>query len=562
MASQQGSGLNNRPVTRSVSAAVAAAAAQNVDNLSEDAFSDNEPGVSFDNNDPPPVNNLNSNQPDINVEIARAADGIRLIEEHRRSSSQGSHIESVTIEQVQHLIEANMVQQTERMTAMFNRVLVDQLSAFRTPPSNLGIPINPNPSRQNLQIPRFENIEYGDHIPRPTQLFSNQNNTEIRFNSLHPRPTQLFENHPTNPENRENRSNTKAGNHSAPSNSISGRTERNSNQMVNQNQFPNRSVATSPVNFDNTHSPQNVTNNCSQQTNYNEPTNFQGHEFPRYYPYILKNGLHSWDLKYDGSTGIERFIAKVDILRKANHLSWEIVVSHFHCLIKSPADRWYWNWVYSKQRDNVTITWPMLHDALINHFGSVETDEDISRLLDDKRQKPNESFYDYFEDFMTIHERMKTRKSEQTLISIIKRNLSNKLFAVAYGIQADNLESFRLKILNLERDIDRRYSNYHSSFVPKSNNFKKVNEICHSNEIQIDDEEKDQICVDEIRTTNYKNNNKFKQYFNENKDKNNKEKSIYCYKCGTLGTIFPNCPICHKQENEVESGRPINSHSE
>jgi hypothetical protein len=83
-----------------------------------------------------------------------------------------------------------------------------------------------------------------------------------------------------------------------------------------------------------------------QQFVNSDNASYQGQSYPlmqyAYYTYppiqnpmFTKRGdLSTWDLKYDGKTSIKRFIVKVDIIRKSNNLSWEYVVSQFHCLIK------------------------------------------------------------------------------------------------------------------------------------------------------------------------------------------------------------------------------------
>lgn len=553
-----------------------------------------------------------STEPDITAEVERAHRGLEELEE-RRSLLESSQRDEVSMDMVKKLIQENNEVQTERMSEMFNRVLGDQLASFRaSTAASEGVTIRPSGKGQ-APPPRFDSLDYVGQIPRPSQVFSkdsdvlkqlpqsrNHNlsfvaqqpsqhnlsdrvaNTSHSSNETQYRPIGVTHNVNTNLPFRHLQPHPVTDQGPQPAvlrpepqatNVPNVRVQYNHHPVPQYSHGLSHAYApprcTCPISganpqVPNSHhrdsNPQNSRQNYAQPDGVPPPLSGSeaphGHR-PYQYPYLPKNGLHSWDLKYDGSTGIERFIAKVDILRKANYLSWDVVVSHFHCLIKSPADRWYWSWIYSKQQANITVTWQMLHEALISHFGSAETDEDVTRILHDKRQKPNEKFADFYEDFMIIHDRLKFQKRDQELISILKRNISNRLFNLAYNIEANDLDSFRVKILKVENDLERRYTSYPSGYgTQKYTTYKKVNELYQDQETEEKEGVEENIAIDELKA-----NHRFNKPRNPNYE--SKEKSVYCYKCGTLGTIFPNCPKCHNQENELEGGRIVGgSHSD
>lgn len=265
------------------------------------------------------------------------------------------------------------------------------------------------------------------------------------------------------------------------------------------------------------------------------------------YPYEHKRGLHHWELKFDGSTSVEHFIVKVDIIRRANNMTWAYVVGQFHCLIKKPADRWYWSWIYSQQRQNVVVTWDLLKNALIRHFGSIQTDEEITRLLNDKRQKPSEKFSDFFEEFMTIHDGLRVPKSDAELITILKRNICNRLFPLTYNILANDVDTFRILVSRVENDLERRYQSYPYN-TQKFKDGKRVNEIVQE---ELSDSNEQEMCVDELRGRNGR----------ENKNRNSHSgKELHCYKCGYPGVTVPTCPRCQDSENPLESGSHVGAH--
>lgn len=202
--------------------------------------------------------------------------------------------------------------------------------------------------------------------------------------------------------------------------------------------------------------------------------------------------------------------------------------------------------MYAKQIEGVEITWDILREALISHFSSAQTDEDVTRLLNDKRQKPSEKFADFFEEFMSIHDCLRFPKSDSELIAILKRNVNNRLFNLTYNFQATDVDSFRVMVQKVENDLDRRYQTYPFA-SQKSREYKKINEISHEDEIEAEDKT-DDLRVDEIRVTGqgYRDNN-------NGRSRRPSSKELHCFKCGYPGVTVPNCPKCNPQENQHES---------
>ena len=559
--------------------------------------------------------------PDEVDQLTRARMGLQRIEAARSFERSGENIQIdnegssqsvpveepgqyVPMERVQELIDASVKAQTDRLTAMFNQMLVDHFASFETPPRNFGFPPNQMPTR-------FNDSNFENHIPRqsvvtfaPIPGHSNaqeqeqqstiapHNSTQIQgietdINSLgvtsavptqpvirHAAPFPEFQaRRPNRPESFNptqfqpaglNVNTTRFGASMSPPPIPRHTCPPQQPQLQIPRQGHPENFIPIPIQFNNTNQDQENQNNFNETYHLNNPyeSNPQQTSFKPYqrmpgpfYPTLPKNGLHSWDLKYDGTTSIERFIMKVDIIRQANFMSWDYIVSQFHCLIKKPADRWYWSWVYGKQRENIQVTWSLLKEALISHFSLCQTDEDFARQLHDKRQKPNEKFGDFFEDFMSIHDCLKYPKSDQELISILKRNVSNRLFNLTYNINAPDIDTFRVMVCRVELDLESRYTSM--PYIPsKFKDVKRVSEL--DMPIKEKDEVKDELVI-EVDELKYKGDKNFEKPFS----KNHKENEIYCYKCDYPGVKYPSCPRCQNQENSKESGiQGKTSHSE
>lgn len=564
----------------------------------------------------PPVPNITITRPtngtsEEEIEIERARRGLQTINDERQRFVRSSNEKDmVPLGQVQQMIDASIETQTERLKAMFNTVLVDQLAAFRTPEHNaLGFPTSSSSNRKTPPRHVFNDSNYENHLGRPSgevilpprgshnlpdlesanqsrpSVYSNQPSGEPSIPSqnttqnLMSGDDQSSQRHASSVQQPRGPQNTYAfqrnealliqpqvhhtmyAQYPQPRypNAFSGEFHPQGQhpsvpQCHPQGQYPpaqfHPHVQYQPAPPGN-HGPQPYADPSSHPVNPNSEEYSRAQGIPREnhpYPYEHKRGLNHWELKFDGSTSVEHFIVKVDIIRRANNMTWPYVVGQFHCLIKKPADRWYWSWIYSQQRQNVVVTWDLLKNALIRHFGSIQTDEEITRLLNDKRQKPSEKFSDFFEEFMTIHDGLRVPKSDGELITILKRNICNRLFPLTYNILANDVDTFRILVSRVENDLERRYQSYPYN-NQKFKDGKRVNEIVQE---EFSDSNEQEVCVDELRARNGRM---------ENKNRNSHSgKELHCYKCGYPGVTVPTCPRCQDSENPLESGSHVGAH--
>lgn len=465
-------------------------------------------------------------------EASRAAKGLQFIDTQKQRTAV-NHGDMVPLSQVQAMIDSGIEAQTERLTHLFNQVIIDQFASLKTPERRFGIPLDNPRGTSRYPQPRYRSSNYADHLPRPsTPNFrgdSNESRIQVDSNALPNQESVSDSNVAPNLQPQSNNPDNAGSFFPDPRNSH----PQQSNPMQGHRQ---------------NHGRQNMNPNCQHEQFQAPPQPYMVYPQPQPMYYPPKTALYNWDLKYDGTSSVERFILKVDIIRKANNLTWPYVVGNFHCLIKKPADRWYWSWVYSKQIEGVEITWEILRTALVSHFSSAQTDEDVTRLLNDKRQKPAEKFTDFFEEFMSIHDGLRVPKSDVELITILKRNVNNRLFNLTYNLQATNVDSFRIMVQKVEHDLDRRYQMYPFA-TQKFKDFKKVNELSHEDEAPEEELNEEDIRVDELRVTGQG------QRDNQSRNRPPNPRELHCYKCGFPGVTVPNCPKCNPQENEFVSAK-------
>lgn len=248
-------------------------------------------------------------------------------------------------------------------------------------------------------------------------------------------------------------------------------------------------------------------------------------------------------------------------------MSWEHVSKHFHCLLQGPALRWYFSFMHDMRRENIPVQWAILRNALLRHFRRSETDADLTRVLHDRKMGPSEKFEDFYEEVMKIHDKLSNPKSHEELISIMKRNISNRLYPITYGIRSVDLDSFRLEVLRAEYDLNFRYPPSTSKGNgPTQRTYysdqRRVAELDFNTGESGSVPENDLPSVEEIRQSNTENIlcGNCRQEGHKWYHCPSPERSIFCYRCLRQGELYPTCSNCSQGNSYQGVRRNGNSH--
>lgn len=259
--------------------------------------------------------------------------------------------------------------------------------------------------------------------------------------------------------------------------------------------------------------------------------------------------MHTWNLFFDGNPNhlsIGKFIFRVEHLAKTNDISLIALVDNLHFLLRGVALEWYWMVLPKLFPKN----WNQLKQELFDRFQDRRTDFDIRHDIDSRKQKPNESFLDFYHSILNLAIPLQNQFSDFDLMNILRKNMKRSLRIAVIAKNFKNLNHFISKCVSFEDEWLRLGLNPEGSYQPR----RVVNEMKSLvNEEDFENmEEEVQIC--ELKRNLSKPSSSYKcwnclQIGHTFKNCEIPPKTIFCYGCGLNGVLKPNCRNCHLKKN-------------
>lgn len=264
-----------------------------------------------------------------------------------------------------------------------------------------------------------------------------------------------------------------------------------------------------------------------------------------------QNKLDKWGLKFDHKRmTVDDFIFRVETFKNSSRCSWQHIFENFHYLVTGKAEQWFWQFRRSTPNGN----WNDLRAALIRNFASLDTDSEIIRQMTDRRQEYNESFIDFYDSIIELNFRLTTPKTEIELMEIVRQNVNDQIARLIFNSTVRSMNDLLQLCRRAEKFISER-NRKRIGKVSELENSKDKNSKSHvsiyyqsnanGDHDQISNE--DVEALDNLRrdTSKYKcwNCETIGHSFIEC----TRERRIFCYHCGKVGVITPNCPNpkCH-----------------
>lgn len=341
------------------------------------------------------------------------------------------------------------------------------------------------------------------------------------------------------------------------------------NQMIENNIariLQNLSIGTLIPNQNNTIPSNNLQNNNSYQ-NFNSQQNFKNFNSrnsnsvseesssairPDRVTFIIQN----WNIQFDGSCNrlsVDEFLYRVKTLTK-EHLNNNFVhiCKNLPILLNGKAREWYWRYHKSVE----SIEWTEFCGALRAQFKDLRSNFDLMESIRSRKMKVGESFDAFYDSICSIADRLKNPIPEDEMVEILIRNLRPEIrqellyvpiFTIAH---LRKLAQMRENLMNDEvfrKQISQKLQ------IP-GNNMNSRRTVAEIQGEDFDSEEvKDNACVDALKRDPTKikcwNCDDFGHFW----DDCLKERSIFCYGCGSKNVYKPQCARCANKKLSVAS---------
>lgn len=152
-----------------------------------------------------------------------------------------------------------------------------------------------------------------------------------------------------------------------------------------------------------------------------------------YYQSINTNtSVHSWGIKFSGSSDVRDFIQRVEELSRCRHIELSSVVTSFADLLEGKALSWY-RTIYKD-----SLSWPDLRNLLVARFDRCINQTEALKALFAMKQKFNQSVVDYVDEIKLANLRLDVHLTEEQLVDLVSDSLLPKYaLAIAYFAEKD-----------------------------------------------------------------------------------------------------------------------------
>lgn len=329
----------------------------------------------------------------------------------------------------------------------------------------------------------------------------------------------------------------------------------NTNSNYNTQISSNRSNPYRPPNYSNqpgisnsenvSHDP-SISANCSSS-------------WSGYKPDKLTSIIQGWNIKFHGSASgipIGEFLYRIKSLTK-DYFNGDFtpIMRNLNVLLNAKAKDWYWR--YRKQVTEVN--WMDFSEAIQGQFRDFKTTFDLKEEIRNRKQKIGETFDIFFDNILSIMDRLPTPIPEMELIEIVSRNLRPEIRQDILYIPVHSIPHLR-KLVHMREtfwneDQVRRNLGLRSQNYPLGKRQISEVELNENSDIQTSHTNEVNALVASEKVIRCWNCGEKDHFWYDCI----KERKIFCYGCGEKDTYKPQCPKCAAKKISISKNYPTNS---
>lgn len=254
--------------------------------------------------------------------------------------------------------------------------------------------------------------------------------------------------------------------------------------------------------------------------------------------------IHNWNLKFDGSANglnIDEFLYRVKTLtRETFNDDFSVICKNLNTLLTGKAREWYW-WYHKLVP---VIVWEDFCKAIRAQYKDMKSSFDLREEIRNRKQKPGESYDNFFDALSIIADRLPRPMVEEEFIEIIARNLRPEIRQDLLYVPIRSLSHLRKLVQMRENFLSDEYvrksivqRSPNSTFLPR----RQVAEIDNSESLLAPDRE---FSVEALQKSdpnfNCWNCEKPGHHWQDCLE----DRTIFCYGCGTRNVYKAQCVKC------------------
>ncbi|XP_050505023.1 uncharacterized protein LOC126883483 [Diabrotica virgifera virgifera] len=243
--------------------------------------------------------------------------------------------------------------------------------------------------------------------------------------------------------------------------------------------------------------------------------------------------LSDWNIKFSGDPkSVFTFLEKVQDIAESRKVDDDVLFRSAIELFSGSAVTW-----FRSVRDSLS-SWSQLINLIKATFLPHDYEEELWQQIKNRKQKRSESFILYQAQILTLAKRLPFRPLEQTLVKYMRQNILPEYVPMIALQDTNTLGELALIIKKLENNVpsvSTRKDNPHISVVSEKNVTPK----------RKSPQNKPNIPPPQV------NQSRVLTCWNCHEEGHrhslcNKDRRVFCFRCGLENVIAPKCPICKK----------------
>lgn len=264
--------------------------------------------------------------------------------------------------------------------------------------------------------------------------------------------------------------------------------------------------------------------------------------------------ISKWNVSFNGlpsPISVEQFVTRIEILARSEGIPLDDICLSMHYLLTGIANSWFWIFV-TKYRN---ITWEQFRRGLGDEFRALTSDHEIRRHIENRRQKPRESFTEFKLAIESMNTDLHVHYTDNELVSILMNNMHPALKKSLVLCKPFTLNELRLKCLEVEKMLAEVGETLDDQMMCRR---RMVNEIFVSEEEAIGGCNSN-YQVEENNLSICWNCDDIGHNF---QDCPSYSRRVFCYSCGYKDVTKPNCPRCRSNLNSQRGVREMRAFSQ
>lgn len=270
--------------------------------------------------------------------------------------------------------------------------------------------------------------------------------------------------------------------------------------------------------------------------------------------------IRGWGLKFSGdrnSMPVGDFLFRIENLRQRYQVERQQILDNFHLLIEGKADEFYWEIIRSSQARGIPVTWDGLKRAFIGRYEQSTSELDVMREMMDLKQARDESFDSVHTRFSRLHNRLLTPLSERAMVELLRSSLKEETAQLLCITEINTVDQLRHLVSLAEKQQKLRRRQY----GPPPGRLAEIEVV---EEL---DREQETEGIPQRGYSRPLNPQAAASWTCWNcREKGHgfltceRERKIFCYRCGEPEVTFPRCPKCKKGNSRANGRRNGQSH--